>query len=212
MESTRLESDSSDEERRRADLALVSGALGRDSTATGQLLDRLAPIPQVVRRMNQRLGNTLSRHDVEDVVQAVLTALWAKLSQFDGRRPLEAWCYGFCSIEIARAIERRQRRSRTRIGLATDDLQGEQLADSSVQHIDDRDQVVIALGCLESPAADVLRMKHFSGMRFREIGKALSMPENTAKTVYYRALRKLRHTLEIGDEKTPMVDQGDDHA
>lgn len=41
----------------------------------------------------------------------------------------------------------------------------------------------------------VLRLKVFGGLTFDEIARRLGMGPNTAKTVYYRALKKLRHML-----------------
>jgi DNA-directed RNA polymerase specialized sigma24 family protein len=50
----------------------------------------------------------------------------------------------------------------------------------------------------------VIRLKHFEGRTFREIGEVLEIPANTAKTHYYRGLEWLRRrlrTLREGSER-----------
>jgi RNA polymerase sigma-70 factor (ECF subfamily) len=53
-----------------------------------------------------------------------------------------------------------------------------------------------ALRDLEDEDREILVLKHYQELTFREIGIRLGISENTAKTVFYRMLAKLAHQLE----------------
>jgi len=44
--------------------------------------------------------------------------------------------------------------------------------------------------------AQVIRLKHFEGRTFIEIGRSLGISPNTAKARYYRGINELRPLLE----------------
>lgn len=59
-----------------------------------------------------------------------------------------------------------------------------------------REQCLQALSELPFQMQQILRLKCFSQQTFREIAQALSLPEGTVKTQYYKAIAILR-TKEI---------------
>ena len=52
-----------------------------------------------------------------------------------------------------------------------------------------------ALADLGPPAEGIVRLKHYEGLTFREIGSRLEISPNSAKTHYYRGIEWLRERL-----------------
>lgn len=178
---------------READIELARAAASGRGGAVDRLADRLSCVPALVRSLNGRLGNPLAQEEVEEVVQDALAALWSKLDRFDGRGAIETWAYGFCLTQVLKFLERRRRRRQVAIG-----FEGDRLADQSVDLRMDRlefEWIHAALERLGPPADAVIRLKHFEELTFEEVGERLAISPNTAKTQYYRALRKLREVL-----------------
>ena len=59
----------------------------------------------------------------------------------------------------------------------------------------DLEPVYAGLESLEEDEAAVVRLKHFEDLTFERLAEVLGIPTNTAKTRYYRGMRKLRRRL-----------------
>jgi RNA polymerase sigma-70 factor (ECF subfamily) len=150
-------------------------------------------VPAILAARNRRLGTPLGTDDLTDLCQDVLVVIWKKLPGFAGHSSLESWAYRICSLEIMNAI-RAKRRLPTPLadppeggGTESDERPGRSLMR--------QDQVVWGLDHLGPPAADVIYLKHFQYLTFEEIADRLGVSPNTAKSQYYRGLRKLRELL-----------------
>ncbi|MEQ1895552.1 MAG: sigma-70 family RNA polymerase sigma factor [Planctomycetota bacterium] len=176
-----------------ADVVLAKAARRGDRAAIQELSTRLACVPGLVRGLHGRMGAPLRPDEREEVVQEILMALWAKLEHFDGSSTLDAWVYGFCSTQIVKFRERKQRRAAMTYGHDADQnvllARNEELARLEFEWVH------VALERLGPPADDIVRLKHFEELTFEEIGQRLSISPNTAKTHYYRALERLREVL-----------------
>jgi len=184
-----------------SDRLLVRRVLGRDAGATDELLGRLRCIPAILRLRNRRLGGPLDDALLQDLAQDVLVALWPKLGQYGGAAPLEGWVYRFCVNKHLALV--RDRGLRTRIEVSesalSDDSSDRPRAPRSQdvtpnEHLD-TELLERALETLDSQPAAIVRLKHFDEQTFDQIGARLDIPPNTAKTQYYRALKRLRETL-----------------
>jgi len=173
------------------DLQLVRDVLGGSEGARELLGRRLAFIPALVRRIHGRMATRLDRDELNEVAQNVALGMWKKLEEFDGRRSLEAWAYGFCTREIMKFGERRGRRSRVGLGLDTESVE----APVGEQEATEFARVHMALDRLASPSREIVGLKLLDGLTFQEIAVNLGMSTNTAKTRYYRALVQLRDAL-----------------
>jgi len=60
------------------------------------------------------------------------------------------------------------------------------------KNLEDRETVAELLGQLNPEVQEVVRLKIFSGLTFKEVGEIVGVPEQTAATKYRRALEKLR--------------------
>ena len=171
------------------DYSLAQRVCDGDSRATRLFLDRLSCIPGFVHKRLAAEGAP-REEDVLEITQSTLAALWKKLDRFDGTSSVETWAYGFCVFEVHKWRAQRQRWARVRAG-------GEELPEPAVEDVRARtfDRLHSALASLPGDAAEIVRLKHFEGLTFGQIGKRLGASANTAKTRYYRALAKLRERL-----------------
>ena len=171
----------------------MRAALARDPAATDALLERLVCVPRMLAARNRKLGRPLGPAELEDLAQDTLLALWRKLERYNGSAALESWVYSFCFLELMKRL----RRERNAPHPLAESLEGSPLephAPAQVAAVE-QEHVLAALEGLEPDEAEILRLKHFDDLTFEEIGAALGLSPNTAKTRYYRGLRKLRQRL-----------------
>ena len=174
------------------DLELVRAAVEGEETALRQLCERLVCVPRMVASLNRRVGDALTHADLDDVGQDVVSRIWQKLPEFEGRSRLETWCYRFCFLTFMNALRRHQRRGKTR-PLDPEQLQGS--ASDGAQRLLDYDRVQEELERLPSPDAEVIRLKYFRDMSFREIASVLEVSATSAKTYFHRGMQRLRQAI-----------------
>lgn len=175
----------------------MRSALGGSPEAADQLAVRLRRVPRTMRVLNRRRGELLSAHDLEDLAQDALLRIWAKLPSYSGHAGLDLWLQKFCYLEYMNRIRSKGRRGEYRTPEDPDVLPARA---STAFTVDDYARLDGALEELGPPDADVIRLKHFERLSFTEVGAALGISPNTAKSRYYRGLtwlqRELRARLE----------------
>ena len=92
-----------------ADLELVRAVRRGDAAALQRFIERMDCVPRILSVLNARSGRRLKDHDLRDVVQDTLMAVWRKLDRFEGRASLDTWAYRFCVQEMLAAVRRRRR-------------------------------------------------------------------------------------------------------
>ncbi len=174
-----------------ADLQLVEAARRGETDAARELARRLRCIPRILTALNRRSHAPLSHHDLEDLAGQVTLTVLRKLGEFRPINVLEAWVYRICALQMLNAWRRRGAQVARRTRLTP------QIADAPHPFSDPLRSAAIekALSQLDSECEAVVRLKHFEGLSFPEIGSRLSISPNTAKGRYYRALDRLRHLL-----------------
>jgi len=147
-------------------------------------------VPLILESRNSRLGSPLDEEDLRDLVQETLAVVWRKLDTYAGRSSLETWVYSYCINQLMNAIRSKQRGPR---------LAGDDAEDMTVdpQHASDAgfDEFEVVDGCLERLdgfPAQIIRLKFFDELTFNQIGARLGIPENSAKTHFYRGMDRLR--------------------
>ena len=165
-----------------ADLALARRALAGVPEARSELVRRLVCVPRMLAALNARWGRPLDSHDLDDLGQDVLVALWRGLPSFAGLSSLESWAFRSCH----RALLHRLRRRR----VASEDVDRLPAAPEPLF-----DELYRALEQLEPRGRRMVQLKHFEGLTFEEIGEHLSASPNTVKGWYYETLTTLRRIL-----------------
>jgi RNA polymerase sigma-70 factor (ECF subfamily) len=134
-----------------------------------------------------------------DLTQEIFISMLRTIGSYDRRRAgFRTWLYAIATNKVIDWY-----RSRAARVLDVADLEGHDpvLADPTddwVQGVSSGEAVQRLLGVLPGAAQKIVRLHVFGEQTFAEIAKGMSMSENTAKTTYYRALRRLRK--EIDDE------------
>jgi len=167
------------------DLELARQALAGAADAKRELVKRLVCVPRMLAALNARAGRPLGPHDLEDLAQDVLVALWRGLPTFAGLSSLESWAFRSCH----RALLARLRRPR-RTAAAGETIEAIASAEGQVF-----EEIHRALEQLEPRGRRVIELKHFEDLTFTEIGERLSTSPNTVKSWYYETIADLRRIL-----------------
>jgi len=173
------------------DLAMVRRAREGDRDARETLVSRMGCVRSFLSGWNARWGRPLGPDELEDAVQNTLLAAWSKLDAFTGSGALEAWLHRFSHLELL-AYLRQVRRA----GRLLEEDPGPGPVDESVPSDPlELERLYRSLDRLDDSVAEVIRLHHFDDLTFEETARRLGVPTNTAKTRYYRGLRRLRTLL-----------------
>lgn len=139
----------------------------------------------LLRYLTSRVGPT----DACDVLQNVFARLFRSHKRLAKAENLAAYIFMTARNEVNRFVGGKQK-------VMTKALDGElDVADSERaidKNLEDRETVAELLGQLNPEVQEVVRLKIFSGLTFKEVGEIVGVPEQTAATKYRRALEKLR--------------------
>ena len=105
--------------------------------------------------------------------------------------------FRICTLEMLNGV-RKKRRLASRVshyGESVPQEPQETVALGEYEHIH------LALDRVGGHDADTVRLKHFEGLTFDEIGTRLDISPNTAKTRYYRGMSKLQEILRRRSEE-----------
>ena len=178
-----------------SDLALVRAVLRKQESAVERFVARMRCVPLILESRNSRLGTPLIEDDLIDTVQDTLVVIWKKLSTYSGKSSLETWAFGFCRNQMLNAIRKRARRPLP-MGIAGE-AQGSLLERSyeTEEEPDSFEVIGRGLDQLDTTHEQVIRLKCHSGLTFAQVGRRLDISPNTAKTYYYRGLKRLEGLL-----------------
>jgi RNA polymerase sigma-70 factor (ECF subfamily) len=178
------------------DAAAVSRARGGDADAFRMLVDRHS---HAVFRVAYRM--TGNEHDADDVVQETLLRAYRQLGRFEERANFGTWLHRIainCSLDLLRARGRADKHyggdpeEVELTGAIKSDAQQDRLLLSAEL----QEQVKAAMERLSGNERTAFVLRHFEGMPVEEIGKTLGIQVNAAKHTIFRAVRKLRESLE----------------
>ena len=176
------------------DEIIVERALTGDADAFGEL----------VRRWERRIfalayGMLGREEDARDATQETFLAAFRNLRGFRGEAKVSSWLH---RIAVNQCISR-QRRSKVRSESALDDEQENTFAtplSHSPAHVAEGRQetaaVRRAINSLPIELRQVVVMKEFEELTFREIADALDLPLSTVKSRLYTAMKQLQLRLQ----------------
>lgn len=179
------------------DEVIVERALTGDAEAFGELVKRWE------RRIFALTYGMLGREeDARDATQETFLAAFRNLRGFRGDAKVSSWLH---RIAVNQCISR-QRRAKVRSESALDDEQDQgaesfaaPLTESPVRVVEGRQETLAvrrAINSLPIELRQVVVMKEFEELTFREIADALDLPLSTVKSRLYTALRQLQMRLQ----------------
>ena len=178
------------------DQALVAAAVKGSKQAWIDLVARYES-----RIYNQALRLTGNSADALDLMQEVFIGIYKNLHRFRGESKFSSWVFRIVhnkSIDLARRwrppVENKPSEETdqlARLPAVASDEPDEQLAQEQMNA-----QVQVLLGQLPIEQRLIIELKLFQSQTFEEIGLAQDISENTAKTRFYSALKKLKDLLE----------------
>lgn len=185
-----------------SDEQIVERALTGDADAFGE----------IVRRWERRIfalayGMLGREEDARDATQETFLAAFRNLRGFRGEAKVSSWLH---RIAVNQCITR-QRRAKVRNEAALDDETEkdagsfaaplEESPSNTVENLERTVAVRRAVNSLPLDLRQVIVMKEFEELTFREIADALDLPLSTVKSRLYTALRQLQMRLQkFGNE------------
>lgn len=184
-----------------SDEHIVELALTGDAEAFGEL----------VRRWERRIfalsyGMLGREEDARDATQETFLAAFKNLRGFRGEAKVSSWLH---RIAVNQCITR-QRRAKVRSESALEDEQQKNttsfsapLEESPANTAEGREQTLAvrkAVNSLPIELRQVVVMKEFEDLTFREISEALDVPLSTVKSRLYTALKQLQMRLSKFDD------------
>ena len=179
------------------DEIIVERAVTGDAEAFGE----------IVRRWERRIfaltyGMLGREEDARDATQETFLAAFRNLRGFRGEAKVSSWLH---RIAVNQCISR-QRRSKVRSESALDDAEetnarsfATPLSYSPARVVEGRQETVAvrrAINSLPIELRQVVVMKEFEELTFREISEALDLPLSTVKSRLYTALKQLQMRLQ----------------
>jgi RNA polymerase sigma-70 factor, ECF subfamily len=157
-----------------------------DPAAFAELYDACAI--RVHRYLTVRLG---ARADADDVLQETFVRLARNRQKLFAVENLVAYVFAVARNEATRLIERRNLEGRRRTELSSEALLLE--GRSTVQKDAETDERVAALlERIALPLREIVELKIFGSLTFREISEVTGLPQGTVATRYRTALQKMR--------------------
>ncbi len=176
------------------DEELVAAVQSGDMQSLGQLVVRWErPLYRFVSRMVPR------SEDARDVCQETFLRILNRADRFRSGSRFSTWMY-----QIALNLCRDQARRRRRWGKIVDDGKQAPTETTAAAGLNpeartERNEMAQAVqnGLLEIPAEqrEVLILKEYEGLKFKEIAEVLSCPESTVKSRMYYGLNGLKSAL-----------------
>ena len=149
---------------------------------------------------------TGNQQDAEDVVQESFLRAYKQLNRFDQRASFGTWLYRIaanCSLDLVRA---RKRRSEHVAGVSENGESVEEIVTQLPAHEptpermalsgEVRERVIEAMKELSANERTAFVLRHFEGMKIEEVGRILDCQPGAAKHSVFRAVQKLRRSLE----------------
>ncbi len=124
------------------------------------------------------------RHDAEDAVQQAALRGLERLSTYDRARPFKAWWFAIlrnCCIDVLRA-----RRAAKTASLDDRDAEGAAAAETP-----EWERLSGAIDLLRQEHREILRLRYFGGLSYRELAEVLSIPQGTVMSRLHAARKAL---------------------
>ena len=180
------------------DEALIAAALAGSPHAWKKLVKRYES-----RVFNQSLRLMGNPSDAMDLLQEVFLGVYRNLHRFRGDAKFSSWLFRIAHNKAIDLSRRKRLLAGTPLNVegGADPLEilpadRQQEPEINLMHSELNQRIVERLGQLPLSQRLVVELKVFQSMTFEEIAHMQDISENTAKTRFYAALKKLKQTTE----------------
>lgn len=184
-------------ERRAEEAALLQRAAGGDAASVRALLDIAGPV--VYGYVLARVGG--HQPTAEDIVQDTFLEAVRSAPGFRGDAAVTTWLCAIARRRLFRHYEAERKQEAARRGLEVVDggsgASGAGFSPSPSDEVDERDEVVRALGRLPAVHRQVLVLKYLDGRAVSEIAAELGRSRVQVQSLLQRARDNLRRELEV---------------
>ena len=157
-----------------------------DPAAFAELYDACAD--RVHHYLVVRLG---SREDADDVVQETFVRLARTRKRLADVEDMIAYTFTVARNEAARLLGREVRRRDVSAGMLF-----REAAEDNTEASETADLIAVALGRLSEEQREVVELKMYGGLTFREMAEVTDLPQGTLATRYRTAIERLRSWLD----------------
>jgi len=147
---------------------------------------------------------TGGHHDAEDLLQETFVRLVRTIDRYEHDGRFDAWIFRIATNLVRDRVRRARRAPRPpdRRSPGVDDAPLEELPDADADEPGDRlhkaeqiDQLQQAIDRLPEAEREVILLRHFSQMSFKEVAGLMGTPLGTALARAHRGLAKLRELM-----------------
>ncbi len=193
------------------DIYLVKRTLLNDEEAFAQLVNLYK------KRIYQMIYNKIpNKVDVEDLTQEVFFRVYRSLKKFDQKRKFSTWIYTITNNLCIDYLRKRRlqavsldaplfpsQKKEMYLEIPDEEFAPEQVFQKNKEQV----EVLKAIENLQEPYGLVLKLRHFKGYSYEEIGEILDLPLGTIKSRIYRARKELKKILfnNISEDEDPLL-------
>ena len=135
----------------------------------------------------------LVHDDAQDVLQNTWLKIHKGLPGFKGESKIETWMFRIAYNECMRFLKQKKHYYRL------DDVDGNYLetlkADPYFNGEEGENVLHKTLGSLKESERHIFNLKYFDGLKFSQVAQLTDRNENSVKTLYYKAEKKIKQQL-----------------
>ena len=147
------------------------------------------------RLLHYLMNHTHSREDAEDMMQEIFVSVYEHCSEFDPSRcNEEAWLYIIAKRKIV-SYYRKFKQLESIDEMEDFQLPGDNSMAQATNLMACCQAVAKALTSLDERSRDVVVLKYFHDLGYKEIGQKLGISEGNARVICSRALEKMQDLL-----------------
>ena len=182
---------------------IVAAAQGGSSEAYGLLIDRYGR-----RLYGYFYRATGSHHDAEDLLSELLVRLVRRLESYDDRGRFEPWLFRIAANMVRDRIRRFKTKPRP-ASLSQDDATGTAMVDrlegdhpgvdAGALAAEASEELQRALEKLDETTRQMILLRHFAEMSFKEIAAVFDAPLGTVLARVHRGIKSLREIMDADE-------------
>ena len=181
--------------------AMIAAAKAGSAEGYEALLDAYGP-----RLYGYFFRATRNHHDAEDLLSGVMLRLVRMLGKYDERGRFEPWLFRIAANMVRDRIRRRKAKPLP-ASLSAESESGDSLADHLPGRVEAVDSGLLAaeasadlreaLEKLDPTTREMILLRHFGQMSFKEIAEMLECPIGTALARVHRGIKALRRLMGV---------------